>query len=466
MNDRFKYLIKNTGILTISNFSSKLLVFVLVPLYTSVLSTTEYGIYDLIVSTVTLMYPVLTVNIVDAVMRFSMDQSCDKKKVASIGFRYVTFSICVFTLFLAIFSYLNIWPEIDGLEIYIGLYYLFYVLSQYFIQFAKGLERVADMGIAGVLSTLVMIVGNILFLLVFKWGLEGFLFASILSQAIQTIYLSIRIKFWSYIESGIDRQLCKEMLLYCVPLIATTLGWWVNTTSDKYIVSFMCGIAANGILSVSYKIPQILNTLQGIFIQAWQISAIKEYGEENTAHFYGNTFNIINMLMCAACAWLIILSKPLASVLYAKDFYVAWMYVPFLLISSVLNCASGLLGPILSAQKESKAMAKAAIIGALVNIVLNIALVYGIGVQGATIATVISSFIIYQVRKNAVGKNIYIEDYPIVLVTWVLLCVQAFIEIYTSYWYVEVILMLVMLWINKKQFLFVIRSLGNVIKRK
>lgn len=74
MNSKYKYLIKNTGILAISNFSSKLLVFFLVPIYTSVLSTAEYGTYDLAMSTVLLLYPVLTVNIVDGVMRFSMEK--------------------------------------------------------------------------------------------------------------------------------------------------------------------------------------------------------------------------------------------------------------------------------------------------------------------------------------------------------------------------------------------------------
>ena len=75
------YLIKNMGILTISNFSSKILVFLLVPLYTSVLSTKEYGTYDLAVSTATLLYPILTLNIVDAVMRFLMDKESDKKAI-------------------------------------------------------------------------------------------------------------------------------------------------------------------------------------------------------------------------------------------------------------------------------------------------------------------------------------------------------------------------------------------------
>ena len=98
VNQRYKYLLKNTGLLTISNFASKVLVFLLVPLYTSVLSTEEYGIYDLIVSTVSLLYPLLTLNIVDAVMRFTMDKDVDKKQVAYIGIRYVGISVLVIAM--------------------------------------------------------------------------------------------------------------------------------------------------------------------------------------------------------------------------------------------------------------------------------------------------------------------------------------------------------------------------------
>ncbi|HFM6589426.1 TPA: oligosaccharide flippase family protein, partial [Enterococcus faecium] len=91
-----KYLIKNMGILTISNFSSKILVFLLVPLYTSVLSTTEYGTYDLTISTATLLFPILTLNIVDAVMRFLMDKDKNKKNIASIAIKVIFLSVIVF----------------------------------------------------------------------------------------------------------------------------------------------------------------------------------------------------------------------------------------------------------------------------------------------------------------------------------------------------------------------------------
>ena len=451
MTHRSKYLFKNIGILAISNFSSKILVFLLVPLYTSVLTTSEYGTYDLITSTVSLLYPILTVNIVDAVMRFTMEESYRKEDVASIGIRYIAGSIGMVSLVLLASYWFNCFPGLKGLRIYIFLYYLFFVLNQYFLQLAKGLEHIKDMGIAGVMGTAVMIVANIFFLLVLKKGLKGFFIAQILAQAIPVFFYFIRLRFWNMLNYiSRNRSLEKQMLSYCVPLICTVLGWWVNSTADKYTVAAMCGVAANGILSVSYKIPSIIGTLQGIFTQAWTISAIKEYGEESAASFYGQIFVCLNVLMSGACAVLIIASRPLARILYSNDFYTAWQYVPFLLISSVFNCISGFIGPILSAKKDSKSMALSAIYGACANVALNIMLIYLIGIQGATVATVISSYLIYYFRMRAVKDEFYVEEYWRVLSTWILLCVQAVLEVYLQAWYAEVVSIVGILAINRK----------------
>lgn len=36
--------------------------------------------------------------------------------------------------------------------------------------------------------------------------------------------------------------------MYSVPLIATAVGWWINSAADKYVVAFMLGVASNGLL--------------------------------------------------------------------------------------------------------------------------------------------------------------------------------------------------------------------------
>ena len=137
-----EYLLKNMGILTLSNFASKILVFLLVPIYTSILSTEEYGSYDLAVSTATLLFPILTLNIVDAVMRFSMDKDYSKEKIACIGMKFISFSVILFGLGMFILDRFLLLPDIHGLELFVFLYYSSYAFNQFLIQFAKGLEKV------------------------------------------------------------------------------------------------------------------------------------------------------------------------------------------------------------------------------------------------------------------------------------------------------------------------------------
>ena len=465
MNGRSKYLVKNVGILAISNFASKFLSFFLVPLYTSVLSTEEVGIYDLVVSSVSLAFPMLSLNIVDALMRFLMDKSKNKKEVTSTCAMIVSFGMLPVFLFLLAASKIEWFGSIHGFEIYIFAYYIIISINQFLIQFAKGIEEVAAMGISGILGTVTVLCLNVLFLLMLKMGLEGFFLANIIGQTVPVIYLIRKTKLRNYLSiRWINKSLKKEMLLYCLPLIATAVGWWVNSAADKYVVAFFCGVAANGVLSVAYKIPAIINTLESVFIQAWQISAIKEYGGKGAPQFYGNAFTALNTMMSMACSWLIILAKPLGSLLYQKEFYIAWKYVPFLLLSVVLNAASGFLGPILSAKKASGPMAMSAVYGTIVNVVLNLLLVYLIGIQGAAIATVISSLVIYLVRKNAVGNDIMIDGYGMVLVTWFLLCVQAVLEIYSPFWWAEIIIMIMMLAINRSGIDSLFRMIKSIMK--
>lgn len=467
VNSKSKTLFKNLGILTISNFSSKLLVFFLVPMYTSVLSTAEYGIYDLIITTISVLAPVITLNITDAVMRYTMDNEINQGEVALIGLKIISRSIVIVGIALLMLSHLKEWNNYKEFMFLFFLYYFFYIFYQYFIQLAKGMNKVKEMGIAGVLGTAIMISMNVLMLIVFKQGLEGFIVTNVLAQAIPTLYLCLGIKYWNILcGAKLNKCLKREMLLYCLPLIASVIGWWINSGFDRYVVALFCGVSANGILSVAYKIPSILNTLQSIFVKAWQISAIKEYGENSTAKFYGDTFYALNVIVCAACSWLIILSEPLAYLLYLKDFFLACKLVPFLLLSSVFNCASGFLGPILAAKKDSKSMALSAIYGSIANIILNVILVVIIGLQGVTIATVFSSFIIYYVRKKAVGIDIKIEKYNIMKMTWLLLFVQTIIEIYTSFWFMEIPLMIIMLVINFKCLIYVYDIVKKIIFRR
>lgn len=450
-NNKYRYLLKNTGILTISSFSSKILVFLLVPLYTSVLSTAEYGTYDLSVTTIQLLIPVFTLNIYDAVMRFFMDSRYSKGEVSAVGNKYCAISIGLFAIVILVNYRFGIIQPIRDYSLLVFLYYVANLANQYLTQAAKGNEQVRDIAIAGVVNTAVTLVLNILFLLVFRMGLSGFFIAYIAGQASSALILLVTLRYWKYISFDINKQYQKEMLAYSVPLVLGTIGWWCNNASDRYIVTFLCGIAANGVYSVAYKIPSILTTVQQIFLQAWQISALKEYDEQDSASFYGKTFVVINIGMCLICMGLILFTKPLAKVLYAKDFFTAWQYVPFLLVSGVFNAASGIIGPILNANKNSKSLGTSSLAGAVVNIILNFVLIKLMGVQGAAVATAVSSYVIYLLRKIAARDNIQIDNSWKVYCSWALIVTQALVCIYTGSIIAELVLIAAFMIINRSE---------------
>lgn len=433
---KYKYLLKNVGLITISNFSSKILTFILVPLYTNVLSTEEYGLYDMSISIVQLMLPFFTLNIVDSVLRFLMDKTVGKGDVISISLRY-TIRSYLFILVIFILCFItHLFPMIDGYEIYLLLYYVTYSLHSLFANYAKGLEDVSAVAISGMIGTFLMLAFNILFLLVINYGLSGFYLANILAAFVQCVYLFFRLHLWKMIQVRFNTDIEKKMIAFSVPLIFSTVGYWVNGVSDRYVVAFVCGTAATGLLSVAYKIPSMINVLQSFFSQAWQISAIKEYSEGGYT-FYENLFGTLNLFMSFACSVLIMLSRPLAGLLYAKDFYKAWMYVPFLLVNSVVMSTYNFLTPILSAKKSVRNLAISSIAGALTNIFLNFVLVYNIGIQGATISTVVSNFIICTIRRNSVREVICIKLYIRIVLSWLLLSVQAGLESYTDLFFVQ-----------------------------
>lgn len=459
MNQRYNYLLKNTGILTLSNFSSKILVFLLVPLYTSVLSTEEYGFYDLSITTIQLLWPILTMNILDSVMRFCMSLKYDQKDVISIGCKYTGISIAVFGVILIINHYFHIWPAIEEYSLLIFLYFLSYILNQLGIQVSRGLEHIQDLAIAGVIGTVITIIFNLLLLIVYPTYLKGFYIANILGQMVPALFLLYRIRINRYVGYYIKPQLQKEMLLYSIPLIMVSFSWWANSALNRYIVTFMCGIAVNGLYSVSYKIPSIINTVQSIFMQAWQISAIREYDSKDSKRFYQDAFLYLNAVMSLTCTILILLTKSIAHVLYAKDFYQAWQFVPFLLVSSVFNTASGFVGQILSAAKASSAMAKSAIYGISANIIMNFIFIFFLGAQGAAIATTISSYIIFYKRKNTIGNVLQSDDYWRVNLSWVLLCFQSGLMIYSKYITLQIILVIIISFTYLKPIIYLLKKL-------
>lgn len=425
MNVKYKYLLKNMGLMTISNFTSKILSFLLVPLYTNVLSTTAYGTYDLYATTAFLLMPLFSVCISDAVLRYTLDKEKNPISVFDIGIKFYL-RACFLMAALVVLNYMfGIIEVFNQYPLYFMAYYMLCMLADILTQFARGLERVSDIAAAGILSSVAMIVMNILLLVAIPLGIRGYFIANCFSFGVTVCYLVLRLKVWNYLHVGRDRELQKEMVAYSSPYIFNQLAWWINNVSDRYIVTWFCGTASNGIYSVAYKIPSLLTVFQTIFNQAWTLSAVKEL-DENSTDFFSHIYKMYNCGMVVLCSALIVADKIIAKLLFANEFYEAWRYAPLLLISVVFGSLSGVFAGIFSAAKDSKTIAKTTIVGASVNTILNMILVYKMGPIGAAIATLISYILVWASRLRAVDRIVkFTIELKRDLISYVILVLQA-----------------------------------------
>lgn len=445
---KYKELAKNTGIFALANFSSKILIFLLVPIYTRVLTTTEYGFYDLVYTTIQLFVPILTLNISEAVMRFLMKDGVSKKSVFSIAVLDIFIGSIAFALLLLVNNLFSLSDLISQYSIYIFVIFVFYTLNNFLIQFSKGIDKIGVTAISGVISTAVMLAMNVILLVVFDWGLLGFFIANVCGYVIPCIYIVSRLRLWELFEIKIDKKLQWEMVYYALPLILNILSWWVNNTSDRYIVTAIVGIQASAIISVAYKIPQILSTISAIFIQSWQISAIKIQEDKSDTTFVSNMLLYYNALLLIIASGIILFVKPISNILFGISFYSAWELVPFLIISSLFNAISGCIGAIMGAKMDTHNIAKSALVGMIANIILNIVLTFLMGPQGITISTLIASFLIFYMRKDSV-KEINSETYRAIYLSWILLVVEACLLIYMDFIIGALIAMVINLFLLK-----------------
>lgn len=455
-DNKYYELIKNFGVLTLGSFSSKVLIFLLVPIYTAILSTEEYGFFDLTLTTIQLILPIITLNIVDGLLRFALDKHNDFGETFNICNKFTIISCGEVIIILLFFTLVSGDANIKKYSVCIFLYYFFYAYNSLFLQAAKALDKVKAIAIAGIISAVSLFGLTILLLKVVKWGLMGFYIANIVSQMLTAIYYLFSIKPWKHKKNMFraDSKMQRNIIEYSLPLLVTTLCWWVNSSSDRYVVSFFCGIGASGLLSVAYKIPNIISTITGVFTQAWQISAIKEYDGNQGDTFYINTFVYLNLFVCIIVAFTIPTTRFISKILFAENYYMAWKFVPFLLVSTIFNVGSGFLGPILNAGYNVKTVAKSGLYGMFINIILNIIFTYLVGAQGVTIATIISSFVIYFIRKRAAKEIICGKKYFKIVIVWIMIIFSAVI-----YTYIEIT------WISFIIFICVLMAFYDEIRR-
>lgn len=431
----YRNLVSNTALFGISTFGARFLTFLLTPFYTRVLSSTEYGITDLLLQTGNLILPIAAVGITNAVIRYGLEETCDKNGVFTTGLLVTLAGFCLLMLVSPLLGQLEF---LSGYLWLVLLYVLAANVHSVCNQFARTLGYVRLFALDGILRTVLAIAFNILLLAVFPMGITGYMLANVLADGITTAFVFLCAREWQYLRlSSVNRRDTAQMLRYSVPLVPTNLCSWIINISDRYLIALLIGNAATGIYAVANKIPTVLLIVSNIFSSAWQLSALADQPKAEKARFFSNVYSVYSTVALVAASGVILTAQISTRLLAAPDYFEAWRYVPVLTLATTFACLGTFLSSIYMVEQRSGATMGTTMLGAAANIVGNGLLIPLWGSMGAALSTLFSYLLIFFVRTLHTRSLLRIRwDVPRFLAGVFLLSVQCvLIEEGVPFWY-------------------------------
>ncbi len=400
---KYKKLLSNTAILGAGTFTSKVLVFLLMPLYTALLSSEQFGVADILSQTANLLIPLASLGVSDGLFRFALDTDQEGKKRA--------FSSCMLVFLLGIIPLAAVVQLLHFFDIYEGYVWLvlLYVCCANFHSIAanylRACGRTRAFAVQGIANTVLTILLNVLFLIPCNMGVLGYVLSVAVSDFVVTLVLIFVCKIYRDFDLRTADKVCiKDILKFSIPYIPTTMMWMITSASDRFIVTAFSGAAENGLYAAAYKLPTLISLAGGVFIEAWQISSLSDAKREERAAFFENVYKNYISIMFMGGSLLVALSPFLTSLLLADSYYSSWVYVPPLAIAMLFSAFSAFMGSVYFIEKRSMRSLFTASMGAGVNILLNLLLIPTYGAMGASAATAVSYALVFAVRAYDTKK--------------------------------------------------------------
>ena len=453
-----KQLAKNTIIIFFGKVCTQLISFFLLPLYTGYLNTSQYGKVDLITTYVTLLVPLITLELEMSIFRWLVDsrgKEKDEEKLISNNFYILTIGLTIFTIIYIIVT--SFWHIEFRWLILIDI--IVCTLSGNFLQVARGFGRTLDYSISCIITGVTTIISNIVLIVFLGLRADGMIISMALANGLCSLYLFLRMKLYNKINFKLrDTKLIKEMNKYSIPLIPNGVSWWIVNVSDRSIISIVLGSAANGLYAVSNKFPTILSSLLGIFNLSWSESAALHINAPDRDEFFSSVCNTIVKLFTSLGVGMIACMPFVFPILINYKYDEAFYYIPFLVLGSVFNVLICLYSGIYIAKKLTKQVATTSVIGAVINILVNIVLIKYIGLYAAALSTTLSYFVMMVYRHIDLKKYIKLKFEKNLLIKTILIYTLAIICYYQRIIYLDIICLIIVViycFLLNKDFIFV-----------
>jgi len=330
------------GIGTLSQRAAQLL---LIPLYTTVLSTAEYGTYETLVAMVQTLSILVNFGLSNSLLRF-YSECRDESEVDKM---IRTSSLLVLVLSSA--SFVVLLPFTRGLAValfqeaalarFILLAVLWSIgsaLNQQLFAYYRA-KQAATRYVAvslGILAGLLIL--NVTLVRFMGLGLTGILVGYLFVYWSVNVWLVL--KFWRYSHT-VSLSWARQLLSFGSPLILSMLGWFVLNSSDRYFLAYYRDLSEVGLYGLGYKIGLLLQMVViAPFQLAWGPYVFARFaadGDASTRGEYARVFTYLMIALSLLGTAIFLFAPELVRLFGSGKFDAAVAVVPYVLVACVFK---------------------------------------------------------------------------------------------------------------------------------
>jgi O-antigen/teichoic acid export membrane protein len=336
-----KELSKDSLYFGLSSVLSQITSLFLVPFYTKELNPESYGIILMLSLLISFIIPISSLSLDGGFIRyFSFSIESEKNRYFSTSLLLKIIGVLISWLFIYIFFDLineNLFDNnLDKIFIYyIFLMILFESLSMLFFSYLRVRRLVKKILYVNLTSLAFGLFFSVLFVLVYKWGLNGAILATLIGSFIKFIILSLlTIRHDSFIFSS---KLSRLLLIYSLPKIPHKIFTFFIASSTTFFINETLGLISAGIYFVATKLAKPLNLITSVFQQAWVPYRLELHKLNNKSFLFTNLSSVYLSFLIFLWLFISLFTTEVYDILINERYHSGIKYIPFILLVPISN---------------------------------------------------------------------------------------------------------------------------------
>ena len=255
------------------------------------------------------------------------------------------------------------------------------------------------------------------------------------SLIMEIIFLVLNKEWFNYKLFSID--LLRELLGLGIPLLPNFLIYWVFNSCDKIMLVKMDGLAASGLYAVGSKLGLASQLIYTAFAGGWQYFAFYTMNDENQVRNNSRILEYLGVISFSATLFICAIAKPIYQILFEVEYHSAFIVSPYLFLAPLIQMLYQVAVNQFLVIKKTWPTTFILSFGAIANVLLNYYLIPILGIEGASIATLMGyaiSTIICVVVLTYMGlvdlsTNFYLSVFVCILgiVVWRFCTINSFL---------------------------------------